>query len=191
MFDRTPSADRKRTAKFKKGLGATSRELGREMDRIGVDDWRLSCDAPTKKDQPNTLYKDAERYVDDPAVVVRWSKDGQQYAVACDRYTELRDNLRAILLYIREKRKMQGRPVKTGFDEFATARLPPGNPDREKVTRRAPHEVLEVAPDASPDVVKAAARRKLANAHPDSGGDGDEYKEIARARDQLLEEVES
>jgi hypothetical protein len=47
-------------------------------------------------------------------------KDGEQFAVACDRYDDVRDNIRTIGLYVEGKRKMSNRPVNTGQDEFAT-----------------------------------------------------------------------
>lgn len=124
-WDRTPADEREDTGKFDAGLRDTLEDLETELaDRIGVDDWRLSTAAEHQQRNPNYPYADASPA--DPGAVVRWSMDGDQYAVACDRYTALRDNLRTLLLYLREKRKMAARPVTTGHSEFATARLPAG-----------------------------------------------------------------
>jgi len=160
------------------------------MDSV-VDDWRLSTAAPHRKKNGRPY---ADSNPDDPGVVVRWTSDGNQYAVACDHYTKLRDNIRAIGLYIREKRKMDKRPVKTGQSEFATARLPPG--DEEKADSEAiaveptkePHEVLGVAPNASEAVIKGAVRELKKETHPDNGGSAEELKRVLAAEKELLGE---
>lgn len=185
-FERTPPVDRTRTTKFKVAQNeAINRIESALMDRLGVDDWRLSTAAPHRK-------KDGRPYAnanpDDPGAVIRWTKDGEQYAVACDEYTDLRSNVRAIGLYIEEKRKMSNRPVVTGQDEFATARLPSGDGEDAIAAAPPPHEVLEVAPDADESVVKAAARRMLKEHHPDAGGDVEQFKRVQQARGAMLDE---
>lgn len=187
--DRTPAAERERTSKYSTTLAKSITDLDRELaDRLGVDDWRLSTAAPHRKSDGRPY---ANASPDDPAAVVRWRMDGEQYAVACDRYTALRDNVRTVGLYIKEKRKMQTRPVKTGQDEFATARLPSGDEPEAIVLddgrEEPPHEVLGVAPDAPTQVVRAAARRLSADVHPDRGGDEAEFKRIQNAKEALLD----
>ena len=166
------------------------KRLRRELlERVDADDWRLSTASPHRK-------KDGLPYADsnpaDPAAVVRWSQEGEQFAVAGDRYTDVRDNIRTLGLYIEEKRKMSNRPVKTGQDEFATARLPPAD-DEEAIVAggtvdEAPHQILGVAPDAPDAVVNGAFRELVKNAHPDAGGNS-EYtpKTLKEARNALLE----
>lgn len=185
-FERTPQAKRERTHKFSVTFHEAVKDIRDELlNRVGAQDWRLSTAAPHRKDD-GMPYANASP--EDPGVVVRWSKDGEQYAVASDHYTDWRDNARAIGLYIREKRKMANRPVVTGFDEFATARLPPGDPEREAiVAQQPPHEVLGVAKDAPESVVKAAARRLSADVHPDKPeGDREAFQRIQKAKERLL-----
>jgi hypothetical protein len=183
-FERTPADERDSGSKFSVSMGQAIDEIESELlSRIGADDWRISTAAPNRK-------KDGRPYADanpeDPGAVIRWSKDGQQYAVACDRYTGLRSNVRAIGLYIREKRKMSNRPVLTGQDEFATARLPSGNEGA--IAGEPPaHEVLDIAPDAPEDVVKAAARAKKKETHPDAGGSTEAFQRVQRAEEVLLD----
>jgi hypothetical protein len=190
-FERTDR--RERTSKFSVTLAQSIDDVETELeDRLGVDDWRLSTAAPHRK-RDGRPYADANP--DDPGAVVRWSTDGNQFAVACDHYAELRDNVRAIGLYIAEKRKMSTRPVTTGQSEFATARLPPADEDDVIAapagadSQAAPHEVLDVSPDAPDAVVKGAARAMLKQHHPDTnGGDGDPemVQRVKEARDALL-----
>lgn len=187
--ERTPEERRERTSKFDVPTGRAIREVEKELERIGVDDWRLSTAAPHRQ-------KDGRPYAnanpDDPVAVVRWTMDGAQYAVACDQYTKMRDNIRAVGLYLREKRKMDNRPVKTGQSEFATARLPGeeayGGREDAVAVEPEPHEVLDVAPDAPESVIKAAARQKKKKAHPDQGGSTEELKRVTEAEEKMLED---
>jgi len=193
--DRTSRRRRESTSKYSTTLAKSISHIEKELeDRLGVDDWRLSTAAPHRKNDGRPY---ANANPTDPGAVVRWSMDGQQYCIAADHYDGLRDNVRTIGLYIKEKRKMSNRPVHTGQDEFATAQLPSGNEDvivagdgsgaTATASTKAPHEVLEVDPDASDDVVKAVARRKAANVHPDTeSGDREAYKQVQQAKEVML-----
>ena len=184
--ERTPTRERERTSKYSVTQDAAIKRLRKEiLDRLDADDWRLSTAAPHRK-RDGLPYADSNP--DDPAVVVRWSKDGKQYCVACDRYTDLRDNVRTLGLYIEEKRKMSNRPVHTGQDEFATARLPSGNEDA-IVADQPPHTLLEVPPDADAETIKQAFREKAKETHADVGGDSETFKSVKEAKERMLQEV--
>lgn len=183
-WDRTHSGDRTRNNRFEKGLRESIDELEAELERVGVDDWRLSTAAEHQKRNPKYPYADANP--DDPGAVVRWSMDGEQYAVACDAYTRLRDNVRSLLLYIREKRKMENRPVETGESEFANARLPPADGDA-VAGERPNYVVLGVDPDASEDEIVAAYREKAKDVHPDRNGDEEEFRRLKQAKEAMLD----
>ncbi|WP_132060323.1 J domain-containing protein [Halorussus amylolyticus] len=185
QFDRTDPAERTPNNQFGATVRETIDDLETELDRLGVDNWRLSTAASHQKMNPKYPYADANP--DDPSAVVRWRMDGAQYAVACDAYSRLRDNLRTLYLYIQEKRKMEKRPVETGESEFANARLPPGDAATEAVVaREPPHEVLDVAPGADEAVVKAAARQLKKKHHPDAGGDESLFKRVVSAEEAML-----
>ena len=192
--DRTPPRERTRTSKFSVTLHQAIDDLETELEnRLDVDDWRLSTAAPHRKSD-GLPYADSNP--DDPAVAVRWSKDGEQYCVAADEYTRVRDNVRAIGLYISEKRKMSNRPVRTGQDEFATARLPSGDEDDDVVAVGAGEpdldddraaELLGVSPDASDRLVKTAFEEQVKRAHGDQGGNLTDATRLQEARDTLLD----
>jgi len=195
QLSRTPPAERKHTHKFSVTFNDALSEIGEELiDRVEADGWHVSTAAPHRK-RDGLPYADASP--DDPGVVIRWTDDGQQYAVACDQYTDRRDNARAIGLYIREKRKMADRPVTTGRDEFATAALPSGNEDAIALSEGAgasvqadPHEVLGVREDADPAVVKGAYRELVKEAHGDQGDRDDlDVAELRRAKEKMLEDT--
>jgi len=192
--ERTPASERERTSKYSVTLNSAMTDLRDELlDRVGADDWRLSTAAPHRK-RDGLPYADSNP--DDPGVAVRWSMDGRQYCVACDRYSDLRDNTRTLGLYVAEKRKMGGRPVETGQDEFATARLPSGEEDDDDVIVAGPPstsmtdavaaDLLGVSPDSPERVVSTAFQERIKDGHPDQGGDVD-VQRLKHARDRLLE----
>lgn len=191
-LERTSPAERKHTHKFSVTFHEALEDIGAELEnRIGADDWRVSTAAAHRKSD-GMPYADANP--DNPGVVIRWTKDGQQYAVACDRYTDWRDNARAIGLYLREKRKMSHRPVTTGQDEFATAALPSGN--EEAIVAAAPgsngqdpHDVLGVDAEAPESAIQDAAQARVKETHPDQGGDREEYQAVIEAKEALLDDA--
>jgi len=193
--ERTPPRRRERTSKYSVTTHEAISRLEHELvERVGAQDWRLSTAAPHRKSDGLPY---ANSNPDDPGVAVRWSKDGAQYCVACDRYTDARDNVRTIGLYVEEKRKMSNRPVKTGQDEFATARLPPGDEEQAeqvvatggRVETPPAHEVLGVSEDAPEPAVKGAFRGLVKEGHADQG-DNENYdvSELKQARDELLDD---
>jgi hypothetical protein len=184
-FERTPFDARSQSSGFRVTLARALDDLEGELEAMGVDDFRISTAAPQRQ-RDNRPYKNANP--EDPAFVVRWSMDGEQFAVACDHYQDLRDNVRSVGLYIKEKRKMNDRPIETGESEFANARLPSADDDAIAGGGFVPHEVLDVAPDADEAIVQGAARALLKRHHPDNGGDPETFKEVQKAREAMLDE---
>lgn len=153
--ERTPADERERTYKFGVSLARALNDIETVLEkRIDVDDWRLSTAAPHRK-------KDGRPYADanpvDPSVVVRWTKDGDQFAVACDRYEDLRDNVRSIGLYLEEKRKMSIRPVTPDAvsSHLPNSRLARRSPTR-SCRRRRPTRSSTSVPTQAP---KSSGRR--------------------------------
>lgn len=185
-WERTPAREPKKNRAYEVVLKQAIDDLSDELRRLGVDDWRLSTAMDHQSRNPNYPYANHPQ-PDDPGVVVRWSMGGEQYAVACDAYTRVRDNCRTIGLYVREKRKMSDRPVTTDETEFANARLPSGE-ENAVAADPPPHEVLGVAPDADRDTIRAAFRQRVQDVHPDKpGGDEAAFKRLKRAREAMLE----
>ena len=188
-FERTPERDRSPNRSFEVSLTDAIEDLAGEMDRLDADEWRLSTALDHQSQNPNYPYANQPE-PDDPGVALRWTMDGGQYAVACDAHSRVRDNLRTIGLYVREKRKMETRPVETGESEFANARLPPADQEDAVVAgagSEPAHEVLEVAADAADDVVEAAFRAKAKEVHPDQGGSRAEWQRLQEAREVMLD----
>ena len=183
---RTNPSDRQPNNRFDTGLRQSIDDLADELERVGADDWRLETAAEHQKRNPKYPYADANP--DDPSAVVRWTMDGDQFAAGCDAYTRLRDNIRALYLYVREKRKMESRPVVTGESEFANARLPPAE-DQPVAGEPPAHVVLGIGPDPTPAEIRQGYRERVREVHPDTGGDPEAFKRVQEAKEELLAEV--
>lgn len=174
LGERTPEDDRDPGHKFKVGWNRANRDLRKLMDtRIDAEMWGLDTDAGGR----------------DPGVVIRWTKDGQEFAIACDRYTEKTANARECFLWLRDTERTADRPVIHGGSSFAAAALPSGDPDREMVVGRQPaHEVLGVSRDAPPEVIRGAYRELVKKHHGDTGTDPDPKKlqRVTEAKEELL-----
>jgi len=188
-FDRTPTEERTKypggfEVSRRKAFNSILKEMSK-MDAVNVD---VQTAAPHTAKNPNIPYKD--RDPEDPAVVVYFDRDGQRFAVPCDRWNNLRDNARAIAKYLDAKRAIERYGVATVETEMSTQALPSGDDDvvvADDGSTEAPHEVLGVAEDAPDDVVKAVARRLSANVHPDQeDGDQAEFKRIQQAKEAMV-----
>ena len=184
-FERTPVADREpyphgfrvsRTRAFDNVL-----EELRNMDARNV---QVETAAPHTQAQPHRPY--ADRDPDNPRVVVYFERGGHQFAVPCDRWDCLRDNAQAIAKYLNAKRALERYGVQTVESEFSTQALPSADEDA-VAPPEPPHEVLEVAPDADDEIVKAAARAKKKEHHPDQGGDREQFQRVVEAEEAMLD----
>jgi hypothetical protein len=170
-IERTPKSEREDCTKFSTRLQATRSDLRTEMDLLEVEEWRV---------------EEVGGHSNDPGVVVRWIKDGAEYAAACDAFTTKTANLRETYLWIRETRMRAQRATETAEDAFAAAQLPSG--DEPVAPERPPHTVLGVDPDASKDEINDAYREKAKEAHVDVGGSNEEMTELNKAKKAMLED---
>ncbi len=167
---------------FEATLAQTTEDIETEMDRLDPDEWRASIGNSHTKSNTLPLHKASP---DDPGFVLRWTMDGEQFAVACDAYSRLRDNAREVYLWVHETRMRGSRAVETGESEFAAARLPSGDGDS-VVASQPPHDVLDVAPNAPKGVVRAAYREKTKEMHPDQGGSKEGFQRLKNAKEAMV-----
>jgi hypothetical protein len=186
LGERTPRHERTRNNHYEVTLSRAFKKLEEELERLDVDDFRYSFDAPSRE-VDGRPYKNAKP--DDPAFLLRWTKGGEQFAVGCDAYSRLRDNVRTVGLYVNEKRMMESRDVATGDSEFSNLRLPAPDDVEARSGRRA-RDVLDVRPHASREEIREAYREKIKEVHPDNGGTVEAFREVQDARDELLERAE-
>ena len=194
-FDRTPPRKRETYPHgFRVSRSEAFDNILEELRKMDARNVQVKTAAPHTKASPHRPY--ADRDPDDPGVVVYFERDGQQFAVPCDRWDNLRDNAQAIAKYLDAKRAIQRYGVSTIESEFSTQALPPA--DEEAIAAppasggdeldEEPHEILDVAPDAPDEVVTAAfkAQVKDLEGHPDTGGSSRRFQKLKQARDELL-----
>lgn len=120
-FERTEPDQREHSSPFRVSLADTASDLLTEMERLDPAGWRPSTGSGGAYTKSNGLPKHNAN-PEDPGFVLRWSKKNEEFAVACDHYHDLRDNVRTVYLWIHETRMRSQRPVTTGEAEFAAAR---------------------------------------------------------------------
>ncbi|QGX95916.1 J domain-containing protein [Haloplanus rallus] len=186
-FARTSAEDRE---EYPGGFQVTrSTAFGNVLDELsrwdGVTDVQLDSGAEHQKQNPNKPY--ARASFDDPSVVVRFTKDGEQMAAACDRWDNPRDNAQDLYHYLHETRMQEQRGTVTAESEYEKLRLPSGEEDA-VAADPPPHEVLDVSPDAPEAVIEGAYRAKVQETHPDKGGSQEAFERVQRAREAMLDE---
>lgn len=149
----------------------------------GVTDVQLDSGAEHQKRNPNKPYANAS--FDDPGLVVRFTKDGEQMAAACDRWDNPRDNAQDLYYYLHETRMQEQRGTVTAQSEYEKLRLPSGDPDA-VAGEPPPHVVLGVDRDATEGEIRDAFRERAKETHADTGGDSESFKRVKRAREKML-----
>lgn len=186
-FERTDPSDRE---PYPGGFRVTrSTAFGNILDELatwqGVTDVQLDSGAEHQKRNPNKPYANAS--YDDPGVVVRFNKDGEDMAAACDRWDNPRDNAQDLYHYLHETRMQEKRGTVTAESEYEKLRLPSGDEDATAAEPPA-HAVLGVDRDASEAEVREAYRERLKETHPDHGGTQEQFKRVKNAKEAILDE---
>ncbi|MEA5387139.1 J domain-containing protein [Haloarculaceae archaeon H-GB11] len=190
-YDRTPADDREA---YPGDLEPTRKEsfqsIVDELERWGATAVRISTASQHYVDRPNIPHQHDKP--DDVGVAAYYLREGgradEWHAIACDQWATQRENARAIALWARRMRLAERCGVTTAQSTHAAAQLPSGDEDAIAVAgSEAPHEVLDVAPDAPADVVEAAARQKIKAAHPDNGGTQAAFQRVQNAREAMLD----
>jgi len=185
-FERTPPHERE---PYSGGFRVTrSTAFQNVLDELrgwdGVTDVQLDSGAEHQKRDPNKPYANAS--YDDPGVVVRFTKDGEEMAAACDRWDNPRDNAQDLYHYLHETRMQEQRGTVTAQSEYEKLRLPSG--DEDAVTTEPPaHRVLGVDPDAPEDEIRRAYRERAKETHADQGGSSEAFMRVKRAKERMLE----
>jgi hypothetical protein len=161
--------ERRISGSFMVTPGQAMEELVKEVRLSGGRDLILSSNVPLRRD--GLPYANA-REPADPGVAVYFTRKGQQVCVPCDSYDRVWKNIRAIGLSIKDMRGPEMRGCAAITDAAYTGFLALPAP-----TARRWHEVLNVPPGASVDVISQA--RKQAARQP-----GADMAEINAAHDE-------
>lgn len=159
-------------------------DLQNELRRMGGSSLVISSNVPVRRD--GLPYADATRKrVEDPGVAAYFVRKAKQHALACDRFTWPKDNLRAIGRAVAAMREIE----RTGTSELLDRTfqgfraLPPGRGNNADNADEPWWETLGVNPEAPPAEVEMAYKRAAQKAHPDHGGSLESMAKLNRARD--------
>lgn len=156
----------------------------------------ITSDLPTRAD--GLPYANAR--CSDPGIAVWWVERGREQVIACDRWKNVDQNLRAIDMSLNALRALDrwgaSEMVDRAFAGFAA--LPPGSGDEyvngTAPTRRPWREVLGgVWPELEAIellvLAKARHRKAIATAHPDAGGSHELAAELNTALAEAEQEL--
>ncbi|PHM09207.1 J domain-containing protein [Nostoc sp. 'Peltigera malacea cyanobiont' DB3992] len=123
------------------------------------------------------------REPDDPGVAVYFRIKKKNYALCCDRWLKVKDNLRAIGLHIAAMRGMERWGVGNVEQAFMGYQALPPQTNEKKWW-----DVLGVNPRPSDEEIKEAYRKLARQHHPDNGGSADQMAAINASYEQAKKE---
>jgi DnaJ-domain-containing protein 1 len=153
-----------------------------ELRRMGAQNVVVSSNADVRRDGLPTTEALRKQY-DDPGCATYFLLRGQSQCIACDAYTEIKDNVRASFYAVEGLRQIERAGasdlLRRAFAGFKA--LPPGQ-------EPAPpwKEALGVSSNASEQEIKHAYRAAARRAHPDAGGSHEEMAALNRAFAEAL-----
>lgn len=166
-------------------FGRTVQQLLTELDRMGVRDWDVVISS-NKALRLDGLPRANGPKPSDPGVAVYFKLKGEDRVLACDRYYDVEENVRAITKHIEALRGMERWGVGTLEQAFQGYAALPQN-----ASQRDWREVLCIPPDRHVDqaFVRSMYRQLAMKMHPDKGGSQEAMAELNAARDAALEAV--
>lgn len=164
-------------------VSSASARVALELDRLGASSAIVSTNLRARADGGGVLSGQARPQ--DPGAAVHFDLRGRSTCLACDRWNEVQDNLRALSLHIEALRGLDRWGVGSLEQAFAGyAALP------ERGGSSAPwREVLGLNGHSTETDVRAAFARLVKAAHPDAGGSAGAFERLVRARDEALREL--
>jgi hypothetical protein len=124
----------------------------------------------------------------DPGAVLYFTRKGVDIAIACDVWHKLDANVRAIGLTVEAIRGMERWGTEEMVDRaFTGFKALPETSAIVTPYMRPWHEVLQVSPDADPEIIRAAWKRLVARYHPDNQATGDavKFEEVQKAYNEV------
>lgn len=186
---------RKRSAFSSLKFAATARDLMAELRRFGAQDTVLSTDVPVSKTgMPYSTLGQPP----DPGVAVYftlvskarwdgslWVRDRRYYAIACDLYFKVEENMRALVHTIAAMRTIDrhggSQLLEQAMSGFTA--LPPAQSRWREVME------FDVGERATLDDVKKRYRMLVKKRHPDTGGSSEKMAELTAALEEAEREL--
>ncbi len=157
---------RKQSGFASRTLAQAREELLAELRRWGAHSVTLSTNVPT---MANGLPRSGLAQPADPGVAVYFRRKGEDYALACDRWRRIEENLFAMAKHIDAVRAQERYGV--GTDKQALQGYKACLPAQSTIPRDW-WEVLGVSAEATRDEIRKAYEDRALVNHPDQGGPG-------------------
>jgi hypothetical protein len=135
----------------------TRRDIKECFQKWGIQDYSVGGEAGSKVK---------------PLAFVRFSINGNEQTIRCERAWEYGANLRAIYRLLESLRMAAHYGIMEELATAAAAMLPAGKP------KRPAHEVLGIAENMDVEFAEAAHRTLAKRHHPDVGGSNEKMQEI-------------
>lgn len=178
----TTKSWQRRDAAFKTTPVRARDELMHELKLLGARNVVISSNVRTySRGGQEIMYADQSAARDEPGVAIYYTWKDEQYALACDRYKTVMDNLQALNKTINAIRGIErwgtGEMMKAAFAGFKE--LPSSTADI-----RSCWEVLGLQPTKNLELIRTAYRKQLFKKHPDHGGTHEAMTELNIAKHQ-------
>lgn len=176
---------RRKSSKYKIDLGGARSFVYDELRRARASHVIVSSNVPLNSLGQMRL---DTRQPADPGVAVYWEvwKDLKSVplVIACDSWTSVRENLRAVGLAIESLRQLERCGATSILERAYTgfARLPAG---------RDWLQVFGLQRGATTEQIKQAYRKMVVGVHPDNGGSPERFREVQEAYENAIREAQS
>jgi hypothetical protein len=182
-----PRCATRRSALFKVDFASARTSLIHELEKLHARDVLLSTNIPIRRDRlPMVPDKEPE----DTGVAVYFTRlvGGRErpFALACDQFTKVRWNLRAIQATLEALRTIERNGTTTMMEQAFSgfAQLPPKSDDRPW------REVLGISPGpCTAEKLTKRYREIAADEHPDRGGSHERMARVNAAYEQGKREL--
>lgn len=173
----------RKSAPFKTTPGRARDELLHELKLLGARDVVISSNVATyRRGGQDIMYADQSAAKSDPGVAVYYTWKGDQYALACDRWNTVMDNLQALMKTVDAIRGIDrwgtGEMMKAAFAGFKAL------PEQAESSNRPWWEVLNCGKDSPWWFVEDRYKALRKTTHPDAGGSSEAFIEVQAAFDQ-------
>lgn len=178
---RTP-LHKQRVARFQVDFVTARTGLLGELQRLGTRDVLLSSNVPIRRDGLPAV---SDREPQDSGVAVYFNRGGRPYVIACDTFTKVRWNLRAIGATIEALRSIERNSTSSMLDQAFSgfAQLPAASVPQWRV-------VLGIPDGPTTREYVQNVYKSLAHAnHPDVGGDPARMSAINVAYEDAMREL--
>lgn len=179
----------RRSAVFKVDMGKAVSELYEQLEALGAKDIVLSSNLMVRLDG-RPLSK--QRSTEDPGVAVYFNLDGEAQCIPCDKWINVKDNIRAVGLTVEALRGLERwgakDMVRAAFSGFKA--LPGGSGSSVTPINRSWWDILEFDSDEAwnETIIRSRYKDLSKRYHPDNSvtGDAKKFLEIKAAMEQGL-----